>query len=272
MNPYIENIEQGSVKATSISDWALSRGISALTTDDVAHLLGIPTAHVSQRLAPLRRRSELFSPARGLWVPIPAEYREWGAPDPLIYIDDVMGHLNADYRIGWLSAAAIHGASHQAAQVFQVATDHTVSGRICGRSKLEFLSRGYTSSLAVARTSPVSRRAKIASAGATMLMLADDALLCGGLDNVATLVVELSEEAPGYESELIADMALFPDAAVRRVGWLLETFADGAPDAVAAYCNGLESSSSFLSPSRSKAGKKDARWNLIINEEVDPDL
>lgn len=272
MNPYIEHTECGSVKATALADWAISHGIGALSTDEVAHLLGIPTAHVPQRLAPLRKRSELFSPARGLWVPVPAEYREWGAPDPLTYIDDTMSFLGVDYRVGWLSAAAIHGASHHAAQVFQVATDSTVRNRVCGRSRLEFFSRRYVGSLTVAQGVPAAREAKVATVGATMLMLADDPNLCGGLNNVANLVVELSEDAPEFAVELMADAAVFHDAAARRVGWLLDTFAGGAPEGLAAYCAELGSDPSFLSSNRKQPGKRDGKWNLIINEEVDPDL
>lgn len=272
MNPYIEHTERGSVKATALADWALAHGIGALATEDAAHLLGIPASHVSQRLAPLRKRSELFSPARGLWVPVPAEYREWGAPDPLSYIDDMMGFLGMEYCVGWLSAAAVHGASHHAAQVFQVATERPMRKRVCGRSRLEFFSRGYAGAFAIAQTSAKARKAKVASAGATMLMLADDADLCGGLDNVANLIVELSEENPGYKTELLTCAPLFPDAAIRRVGWLLDVFSDGAPVDIAGYCSALTSAPSFLSPERNQAGKRDTKWNIVINEEVDPDL
>lgn len=105
-----------------------------------------------------------------------------------------------------------------------------------------------------------------------MLMLADDAEMCGGLDNVANLVIELSEENPAYETELLSDSGLFSDAAIRRVGWLLDAFADGAPESIAAYCAKLDSSTSFLSPMRTRTGKRDAKWNLIVNEEVALDL
>ena len=272
MNPYIEHTSQGCVKAASLADWALAHGVGALATDDVAHLLGIPTSQVPQRLAPLRKRHALFSPARGLWVPVPAEYREWGAPDPLVYIDDMMGFLGIDYCVGWLSAAAIHGASHHAAQVFQVATNRTVRGRAFGRSRLEFFSRGYVGSLAMAKERSATRGAKVATAGATMLMLADDQAECGGLDNVANLVVELSGEAPEYADDLMGCLGLFPDAAARRVGWLLDAFAGGAPEALAAYCSELGSATSFLSPDRGLTGRRDAKWDLVINEEVDLDL
>lgn len=50
------------------------------------------------------------------------EDRPLGAPDPSRWIDPLMKHLGLDYRISLLRAAAFHGASHQAAMVFQVIT------------------------------------------------------------------------------------------------------------------------------------------------------
>lgn len=105
--------------------------------------LGLSGGQVPQRLASLRKRGRVFSPARGMWVPIPPEYRTWGAPDPMLYIDDMMAHLGAGYLVGWLTAAARHGASHQAPQVFQVATSKPLRDRVFGRSRLQFRVRSY---------------------------------------------------------------------------------------------------------------------------------
>ncbi|MDO5118182.1 MAG: type IV toxin-antitoxin system AbiEi family antitoxin [Eggerthellaceae bacterium] len=214
----------------------------------------------------------MFSPARGLWVPIPPEYRTWGAPDPMRYINDMMAHLGTDYLVGWLTAAERHGASHHAAQVFQVATGKAVRTRTFGRSRLEFYTRGYVSSAAQSADLLRKTGARIASPGTTLLMLAADPGICGGLSNVANLVVELAEEHPDFGSEVAADASLFPDAAARRLGWLLDAFGDGAPDGLATYCASLASEPSFLSPTSARTGRLDAKWRIVVNEEVDPDI
>lgn len=272
MNHLIETTREGSVPASELSDWALSHGVTSLSTEEVMHLCSLPASQVSQRMASLRKSAKVFSPARGLWVPIPPEYRTWGAPDPMGYIDDMMAHLGADYLVGWLTAAERHGASHHAAQVFQVATGKTVRARAFGRSRLEFYTRGYVSS--ATRSAALLRKTgvRVASPGTTMLMLAADTGICGGASNVANLVVELAEEHPGFGAEAVADAPLFPDAAARRLGWLLDAFGGGAPDGLAGHCASLESGPSFLSPSSARTGKLDARWMVIVNEEVDPDI
>ena len=74
------------------------------------------------------------------------------------------------------------------------------------------------------------------------------------------------------EAEAAADAPLFPDAAARRLGWLLDAFGAGAPDGIASYCATLASEPSFLSPASARTGKLDAKWRIIVNEEVDPDI
>ena len=272
MNHLVEKTQAGSVPSSELPDWALSHGIASLSTEEVMRLCGIPANQVSQRMASLRKATKLFSPARGLWVLIPPEYRTWGAPDPMRYIDDMMGHLGTDYLVGWLSAAERHGASHHAAQVFQVATGKTVKARTFGRSRLEFYRRDYVGAAKVSSELLQKTGVHVASPGTTMLMLAADPRICGGMSNVANLVIELAEECPGFEAEVITDAPLFPDAAVRRLGWLLDEFGDGAHDELAGYCSSLASGPAFLSPSSARTGKLDTRWMIMVNEEVDPDV
>lgn len=73
-------------------------------------------------------------------------------------------------------------------------------------------------------------------------------------------------------AEVIADAQLFPDAAARRLGWLLDVFGTGAPNGLADYCASLASEPSFLSPASVRTGKLDTKWRIVVNEEVDPDI
>lgn len=272
MNHFIETTRSASVRASELPDWALSHGVTSLSTEEVMHLCGLPANQVSQRMASLRKSGKLFSPARGLWIPIPPEYRTWGAPDPINYINDMMAHLDAGYLVGWLTAAERHGASHHAAQVFQVATDKVVRARAFGRSRLEFYTRSYVG-LATQSTNLLHKMGvRIASPGTTMLMLVADPDLCGGMSNVANLVVELAEEHPSFGAEVVVDAPLFPDAASRRLGWLLDAYGAGAPDGLANYCANLASEPSFLSPASARVGKTYQKWKIVVNEEVDLDI
>ena len=56
-------------------------------------------------------------------------------------IDLLMGHLGRDYHVGWLSAAEVHGAAHQAPQALQVAVSAPVQDRTFGRVRFQFAIR-----------------------------------------------------------------------------------------------------------------------------------
>ncbi len=61
--------------------------------------------------ARLRQAGRLFSPARGGYVPIPAEYRSWQAVPASHFIDPMMRHLDHDSYVAYLFAADLHGAA-----------------------------------------------------------------------------------------------------------------------------------------------------------------
>ncbi|MBQ9067676.1 MAG: hypothetical protein IJ131_01250 [Eggerthellaceae bacterium] len=262
------------LQARNLADWMLANGMVAATTHDVSELLGIPENQVRQRMATLRKHGEIVSPARGLWVPIPPEYRSFGAPEPLYYIDALMEHYCVDYCIGWLSAAEIYGVGHQAPQVFQTATARTIRDKKIGQSRLQFRSRDYTSLAARQKITRSAGRAWVSSPETTILMLAEDYDMGGGIDNVATVVVELAEEAESFSEERLIEQApLFSHAASRRAGWFLETFSSCDPlDALASYCNQSSPSFTDLYPWTNREGVRDERWKLVINREVEPDL
>lgn len=72
-----ERLMTTAARAPRLADWALSHGRSAFSTSDLAGILGVPPAQVSERLSAPLARHEWCTPARGLWVPVPPEYRAW---------------------------------------------------------------------------------------------------------------------------------------------------------------------------------------------------
>lgn len=66
------------VAPRDLADWLLARGRHWVTTAQAAELLGVPEPHVPPTRARWQQQGRLFSPARGLYVAIPSEYRPWG--------------------------------------------------------------------------------------------------------------------------------------------------------------------------------------------------
>lgn len=263
------------VRAPHAADWALAHGIGSMRTDDLARLLAVPEAQVRVRLHAPMQRGEWVQPARGLWIPVAPEYRTWGAPPGIEVVAALAAHLGIDYYVGWLSAAAIHGAAHQAPQVFQVAASRPVRNRVVGRTRFEFHARP-TARVPVVEIETRSGSAAVSSIAATMLDVASDPSLAGGIDNAATVLVELAESVRFDAADLVGLATAYPPSAVRRLGWVLEHSAERRMteqlgDLRALAITGPRTPAR-LDPTRDLTGALDAAWLVRINRDVEPDL
>ena len=205
-------------------------------------------------------------------VPVPLEYRLWGAPEGIEIGDTIMRHLDVPYYVGWLSAAAMHGAAHHAPQVFQVAVGRHVRDRTVGRTKFRFAIRDNVTVVPTERRTTRSGSAAVSTREVTMLDIAADITRAGGLDNAATVLVELAQE--GFDNAALAELSpLFPAAAGRRIGWILENVGqcDGL-EPLHAVVAGRPVAASQLSPTGPTTGNTDHRWELRLNAEVEADI
>ncbi len=266
------NAGENPPKASDLADWALSRGVSSMTTEEIAQLLGVPQDQVRKRLHAPAKRGHWVTAAAGLWIAVPPEYRLWGAPEGIEIIDPLMNHLGIQYYVGWLSAAAIHGASHHAPQQFQVAVAQTVRDRKIGRTRFHFASRSRVPLIPVIEKQTRSGTARIASIEATALDLCDAPRIAGGIDAAATILIELAEQ-PKLSLQKVLDLSPhFPAAAARRLGWLLTRFTDRDDlDDLRAWAADTGHAPSKLDASEPAQGPIDKAWSLIINTDIEPE-
>src|SRR4029077_7589429 len=90
------------------------------TSQDASRKTGASRDAVKLALNRLRRKGEIASPGRGLYVIVPPEYRPLGSLPAEQCIPDMMRQAKARYYAGLLSAAQYHGAAHHRPQEFQV--------------------------------------------------------------------------------------------------------------------------------------------------------
>ncbi|MDR3361048.1 MAG: type IV toxin-antitoxin system AbiEi family antitoxin [Bifidobacteriaceae bacterium] len=240
-----------------------------MTTTEVAELLGVPVSQAPQRLAAPKRRGEWVAPARGLWIPVPPEFRAWGGPPAVEFIAALMAHLASQYYIGWLVAAATHGAAHHAPQVTHVATSKLVRGRRIGRADLRFHTREHIDVLPTVQRTSHSGTYSVSSPEVTALDVANDIAIAGGLDNAATVITELADET-GLDDTTLAHLAAFyPDAAARRTGWIIETHTGQRLDQLAAQVERGSANPARLHPARPLTGELNQRWRVRLNANVE---
>lgn len=263
------------IEPRNLADWLLSCGRHWVTTIEAAEVLGIPVEHVSPTLARWRRNGHLFSPTKGAYVPIPPEYRSWGAVPAVQFIDPLMAHLGHPYYVGLLSAAELLGFAHQRPQVFQVITPARLRGRSFGRVHLAFVTVADLASRSTATRNTPTGIVRVSTPEVTLLDLVSMPDRGGGLSNVATIAGEMLEEG-GLDASALAEAAEpYPGAVVQRTGWLLDRAGEAvgvapALDELNAVARRRATPSLLLASG--PRGIVDDRWNVIVNAEIEPDL
>lgn len=264
-------------------DSQIARGRGFFTKPAALAETGLSPEALKSALARLSRKGELASPRRGFYLILRPEDRALGASDPARWIDPLMKYLEVDYRISLLRAAAFHGASHQAAMVFQVIAPRQLPGIELGRQRIEFL---FQSSDAFAKANRPEWLAQLKTdAGFAKVAGVELALLdicryfhrAGGINAAAQATHDLGKKA---DAHILAQAAgVYENTAARRLGYLLERsghsrqanalrpFAEQARSFKA-----LDPSVKPIVPELAATEERNADWKLIINLPVEIDL
>jgi predicted transcriptional regulator of viral defense system len=262
--------EAGRIAPSELPEALISEGRYWATARELSELTGSTPSSTRQAIGRLRRQGRLFSPARSFYVMVPPEYREWGAVPGEWFIDAMMKHLDRDYYVSFLTAAAMHGASHQAPQTFQVMTARYLPDREVGRVRLRFTASDHVSDMAVERRATRTGYFALATRETTVVDLVWNPRAGGGISNVATVLKEIGE----LDGDRLARIAPRRGrATVRRLGWLLARFRpDVDPHWLHVVASPRDGEPVLLSPSAPKRGQLDKRWAVIVNTAVEPDV
>jgi predicted transcriptional regulator of viral defense system len=260
-------------KAVSIQhlpDLLIARGRYSASLDEIRELTGLSYAAITSGMQRLRKQQRVFSPTRGLYVVIPPEYRSWGALPADWFIDALMNHLGRRYYVALLSAAAYHGASHQAPQTFQTMADGRVLDRTFGRVHMAFYSSEHVADTPTEMVTVHTGSIPVSSREATVVDLLREPRVSGGVSNVATILAEIGE----LDGSALASLsARHGRTLARRAGWMVERYGscqDLGPLRLAARMDLGEPA--LLSPSGPRRGHADRAWGVRMNIAVEPDL
>jgi predicted transcriptional regulator of viral defense system len=262
-----------SLEPREFADWLLARGRHWVTTTEAAELLGTPERHVAPSLAQSRRRGLLFSPTKGLYVVIPPEFRSWGVVPAAHFVDPMMRHLGHDYYVCLLSAAEIHGFSHQRPQVFQVMTPARLRSRTFGRVRIEFITSVHTSDRPADVVNTPTGTMRVSTPEVTVLDLVSFPNASGALFNVATIIGDMLVEGALDVGRLAEVASGYPASIVQRTGWLLDYMArqvgvDVNTDPLIPVAS-TRTTPTPLDPGRGRSGGLDRRWNVTVVEYPD---
>lgn len=254
---------------SKLPDRLIGEGRYWITTAEAAELLGRSKRATYPRLAELERVGKLFSPAKGLYVIVPPEYRSWGAVPADWFVDAMMRHLGRAYYVAFLSAAARYGAAPQAPQGFQVVVDRHLEDRSFGRVRLHFVkSQGTDHADTEAMRSHTSSYL-VATREMTAVDMAWRPREGGGISNVATVLRDIG----GLSGERIGRLATTRGrSTARRLGWLLDRYRDDVDTFwLRQVARPADGSAAVLVPGNPPRGPVDKAWGLRLNGNVEPD-
>lgn len=169
----------------------------------------------------LLAKGELASPAKGFYIIVPPEYHGLGCIPAEQFIPYLMEYWGYRYYAGLLTAAAYHGASHQAVQVFQVMIDNRRPLLVCGKIRVQFITNSHLTKTSTQNISTSKSMLTISTPESTAIDLLNYPHQSGGLNHIVTVISELQETMD--PKKLLALAEIQPELAWKqRLGYLLE--------------------------------------------------
>lgn len=226
---------------------------------------------LKQALYRLKTKERVAYIKSGFYVIIPPEYSQLGMIPAYLFIDDLMINMGKRYYVAMFSAAAIQGASHQAAMEYYVVTDYPPVRNVKKKKIVInfFNKKEWPDELILQRKTDVGYM-NISSPELTAI----DLLNYGNfsLNRVATVLEELVES---FDSKRLKQALKQASAAsIQRLGYLLEVVLNDYlfSKVVRQELNNRKVFPVLLSKNSLKKGVTHANWNVIENITVESDL
>ena len=209
-----------------LSSWIKSQEIAGYYTFTKRDILSIglqlKSSSMSNAISRQISQGNIMSPWQNFYVIVPTEYKLRGIIPPSFYIDKLMQFLGKEYYVSLLSAAELHGASHQRTMRYYV----TVNGNFIRDVK----TNGYDIDFTLTKRIPYQHITKVkvqtgyinvACAELTALDLVVNYKKIGGISRVAEIISELCESMQwnSLKEDLLKQ---FSTATIQRLGYILD--------------------------------------------------
>lgn len=249
----------------------LERGRYTFTLGEAENAVGAGEK-TRKALSRLAKQGWLFSPSKGFYVIIDPQHQSSGFLPVEWFVDDWMKHLGGQYYLGLLSAAMLHGASHQKPQQVQVVRDRVFADVDKGPYHISFFyKKVFPNDCCEQRQSPAGFF-RISTPEMTAYDVLRYPKACPSLDLAATVLQELGEKINPEHLAALVDSGV-EVATLQRLGWLLDY--TGWPEKTNLLAERLRYKKMVWRPMRTdlpKDGPRDPRWRVIANAEIEADL
>jgi hypothetical protein len=215
---------------------------------------------------------------KDFYVIIPIEYQDRGSPPPDWYIDQFMNFMRCKYYTGLLSAASLHGAAHQQPMQFQVITEALNFRQIkTERTHIRFFTKRHIPQIGIEKKKTAAGYMNVSCPELTIYDLVRYPSASGQLNNIGTIIAELSQNLNGHLLVNIANATRSNRGEMiywQRLGYILDFVgAEKKANQLAKWVQKHAPSFGYLvRSSNEETIRKDNRWYLYINTELDIDV
>ena len=265
-------------KTRDFLDHLQKQGIICFSKKDICAHLGISNSAMllSLRRQALKRR--IIRIHKDFYVIIPVEYQDVGSPPPEWFINQFMELMRARYYVGLLSAASLHGAAHQQPMQFQVMSEGlSFRGIKAGRTHIRFFKKHRIPDIGIEKKKTISGYINVSSPELTIYDLMRYPSASGQLNNIATIIEELSGNLNARLLVNIAKASVSERGEMiywQRLGYILDFVgAEKKANQLAQWVQSHKPSFGYLVRSENEETvSRNDRWNLYINTELETDI
>lgn len=247
------------------------QGKSFFIEEEALRETGLSRVALRSALRRLKEKHEIASPLRGFYIIVPPEYQSLRSLPPEQFIDFLMRYLNISYYVGLLSAAEYYGAAHQKPQTFQVIVSKARRNIQVGRVKITFTTKSDVESSSIRQFNTSRGFVRVATPETLVIDLISFPHKSGGIQAVFEILSDLSEQI-NFEECVKTIPHLKKAPPLQRLGYFFDLL---GLKGHARLCEEELKKHSYikkalLDPQEGiKEATFNARWNLIINTELE---
>ena len=269
-------------KIYKIRDWIFElpqRGKITFSMDELKYQFPTHNRHtLSSAVGRLVEKRKIQSVWHNFYVVVPVEYELKGVIPPLVYIDQLMKHLQRDYYIGLLNAAVFYGAAHQQPQEFTIITDKkNFRDKYKNGVKINFVSKKEIPHSLIKKVTTKTGYVSVSNPELTAVDLILYHNETGGFSRIGTVLNELAEEI-SFDHVSPDFFKLIPTTAIQRLGYILDTVL-GYSDLASTLLKKTEQARIKFRNTPLKPGiqqkengyERNEKWKIIINETIEID-
>jgi len=268
------NADQNEISFSKWIERRQSVGIYHFTREEAFSELKIKPNSFIKACIRLQSKKKLVRVHNGFLVIVTPEYAAAGIIPVEWFIDALMKYVGGPYYIGLLSAAVYHGAAHQRPETYHIVTSKTGTRKIsCGNLVIRFFRKKHPENTFIQMLKCPAGYIPVSTPEETAFDILSYSSSIGGLDRVLTVLKELGEKIDPVKLLKTAKKNNCISLA-QRLGWLIDQtdFSDSA-EKLAEWIKKKKPRLvrlDFHLPSINS--KKDNRWNVYVNTNVESDI